>query len=56
MMAALIAGERDPKVLAAMARSQLRAKIARLEEAFAGMSPGTFDDHHRFLLTRMLAI
>src|SRR6478752_5197894 len=41
MMAALIAGERDPHVL---------AKIARLEEAFNGH----FDDHHRFLLARML--
>jgi hypothetical protein len=38
MMAALIAGERDPKVLARMARTRLRAKIARLEEAFCGSS------------------
>jgi len=51
MMAALIAGERDPKVLAQMARSRMRAKISQLEEAFTGH----FDDHHRFLLTRMLA-
>jgi transposase len=55
MMAALIAGQRDPKVLAAMARAALRPKIPRLEEAFAGLPLGTFDDHHRFLLTRMLA-
>ena len=26
-----------------------------MEEAFAGLPLGTFDDHHRFLLTRMLA-
>ena len=51
MMAALIAGERDPKVLAQMARSRMRTKIGQLEEAFNGH----FDAHHRFLLTRMLA-
>ena len=51
MMAALIAGERDPKVLAELARARMRAKIDRLEEAFAGH----FDEHHRFLLQRMLA-
>lgn len=51
MMAALIAGERDPKVLAQLARSVMRNKITELEEAFTGR----FDDHHRFLLARMLA-
>ena len=51
MMAALIAGERDPKVLAQLARPRMRTKITRLEEAFNGH----FDDHHRFLLARMLA-
>lgn len=50
MMAALIAGERDPHVLAQMARSGTRTKIGRLEEAFNGR----FDSHHRFLLSRML--
>lgn len=50
MMAALIAGERDPKVLAQLARSRMRTKIGRLEEAFNGH----FDEHHRFLLQRML--
>src|ERR1700739_4088999 len=50
MMAALIAGERDPKVLAQLARKRMRTKIAQLEEAFNGH----FDDHHRFLLARML--
>ena len=55
MMAALIAGECDPKVLAELARARLRAKIPQLEEAFAGLRLGTFDDHHRFLLARMLA-
>src|ERR1700677_1393469 len=33
MMAAMIAGERDPKVLAQLARSRMRTKIGRLEEA-----------------------
>ena len=51
MMAALIAGERDPKVLAQMARTAMRAKIGRLEEAFVGR----FGDHHAFLLAKMLA-
>ena len=36
MMAALIAGERDPKVLAELARARMRVKIPQLEEAFAG--------------------
>src|SRR4051812_12391785 len=34
MMAALIAGKRDPKTLAQLARRRLRAKLADLEEAF----------------------
>lgn len=51
MMAALIAGERDPSVLAQLARSRMRTKITELEEAFTGL----FDDHHAFLLARMLA-
>jgi transposase len=50
MMAALIAGERDPKVLAQLARRRLRAKLSRLEEAFYGR----FSDHHAFLLQTML--
>jgi transposase len=51
MMAALIAGERNPKVLAQLARARMRAKIAALEEAFTGH----FTDHHAFLLGKMLA-
>jgi transposase len=50
MLAALVAGERDPKVLARMARTRLRAKTAQLEEAFVGR----FSDHHAFLLQTML--
>ncbi len=51
MMAALIGGERDPKVLAQLARRRLRAKLGLLEEAFVGH----FSDHHGFLLATMLA-
>jgi transposase len=51
MLAALVAGERDPKVLAGMARTSLRAKRGLLEEAFTGR----FSDHHAFLLQTMLA-
>jgi transposase len=40
MLAALIAGERDPKVLAQLARRRLRAKLSLLEEAFVGHGPG----------------
>jgi transposase len=44
MLAALVAGERDPKVLAQLARQRLRAKLGLLEEAFCGR----FSDHHAF--------
>jgi transposase len=50
MLAALVAGERDPKVLAQLARQRLRAKLSLLEEAFYGQ----FSDHHAFLLQTML--
>lgn len=49
-MGALIAGERNPKVLAQLARASMRAKMSELEEAFAGY----YDDYHGFLLSRML--
>jgi transposase len=51
MLTTLVAGERDPKVLAQLARRRLRAKIPQLEEAFTGH----FSDHHAFLLAKMLA-
>jgi transposase len=51
MMAALVAGERSPKVLAQLARRSMRAKITVLEEAFTGY----FTGHHAFLLRQMLA-
>jgi transposase len=42
MIEAMIDGERDPKVLAQMAKSRLRVKIPQLEEAFSG----NFGAHH----------
>lgn len=39
MLAALIAGQRDPKALAQLARTRMRPKIPLLEEAFVGTSP-----------------
>jgi transposase len=49
MVEALIAGERDPKVLAGLARGRMKAKHAALVEALTGR----FDDHHAEL-ARML--
>ena len=51
MLAAMIAGERDPQVLAGLARASMRRKIPDLQEAFTGR----FTGHHTFLLGRMLA-
>ena len=51
MLAALLAGERHPAVLAQLARTRMRAKIPLLEEAFVGQ----FTEHHAFLLRTMLA-
>jgi transposase len=42
MIRALIAGERDPQVLAGLARGRMKAKHDALAEALTGM----FDDHH----------
>jgi len=50
MLAAMIAGQRSPKVLAQMARGTMRSKTALLEEALTGH----FEDHHGFLLQAML--
>jgi transposase len=51
MLTALVAGERDPKRLAQLARARMRAKLPLLEEAFTGF----FTDQHAFLLAKMLA-
>ena len=46
MLEALIAGERDPAVLADLAKRQMRAKIPALTEALRGR----FTDHHAFMV------
>jgi transposase len=51
MLDALVAGQRDPNVLADLARTRMRTKLPDLREAFVGR----FNDHHAFLLARMLA-
>jgi transposase len=49
----LIAGERDPRVLAQLARRRARAKIPQLEAALDGAE--FFTGHHAALLAAMLA-
>jgi transposase len=51
MLQALIGGEQDADVLAALARGRLRAKLPALRLAWEGR----VQPHHRFLLTRILA-
>jgi len=51
MIEALIAGQRDPKVLAQMARGRMRVKITALEEALTGH----FGDHHALICQMMLS-
>jgi transposase len=50
MIEALIAGERDPRVLAEMARGRMRPKRDALVEALTGR----FDDHHGELARMLL--
>ncbi len=50
MLEALIAGQRDPYVLARLARGSMRGKISVLQEALTGH----FRDHHGYLLKMML--
>ncbi len=45
MLEALIAGQRDPAVLADLAKRQLRKKIPELTDALQGR----FNDHHAFM-------
>jgi transposase len=49
MLDALIAGQRDPHVLAELARGPMRAKRSVLQEALTGH----FRDHHGYLLAMM---
>ena len=50
MIKAMIAGERDPRTLAALARTRMKAKHDELVEALDGM----FDDHHGELARMLL--
>jgi transposase len=51
MLTALINGERDPGVLAELARGRLRAKLPQLRQALRGR----FGDHHALLVRLALA-
>lgn len=51
MIDALIDGQRDPQVLAEMAKGRMRSKIPELRDALAGR----FNDHHALLCRAMLA-
>jgi transposase len=51
MLNALVAGERDPEVLANLARRQMRKKIPALREALEGR----FEEHHALWIGAILA-
>ena len=51
MLGALVAGERDPQVLAELAKGRLRAKLPQLRQALRGR----FGDHHALLVRLALA-
>jgi transposase len=50
MLKAIVQGERDPVVLAEMARQRLREKVPQLQEALLG----EIEDHHRFVLGMLM--
>lgn len=52
MLEALVAGERNPKVLAELARGRMRVKIPRLVEALTGQ----FEQHHADLIRMLLDV
>lgn len=51
MIDALIVGQRDPQILAEMAKGRMRSKIPQLQDALAGR----FNTHHAMLCRAMLA-
>lgn len=51
MLDALISGQRDPKILAQLARGSMRGKITVLQEALTGH----FDEHHALICRMMLS-
>jgi len=52
MLDALVAGERDARVLAGLARGRMRHKIPALEQALTGQ----FEDHHGHQIARLLRL
>jgi len=52
MLDAIVAGERDPKALAQLARGRMRVKLRELEEA---LDCSFFTEQHAFVLAMMLA-
>jgi transposase len=50
ILRAMIAGERDPEILADLAKGRLRAKIQALKEALEGR----LTEHHQFLLGTLM--
>ena len=52
MLEAMLAGERDPQVLAGLARGKMREKIPQLAEALAGRFRS---EHHGLMVAQMLA-
>lgn len=52
MLEALVAGSRDPAVLAELARGKLRAKLPQLQAALAGR----FGAHHALLVSEVLSL
>jgi transposase len=53
MLDALVAGERDPRVLAGLARGRMKVRYHQLVEAFTG---SRFDAHHAELLGMLLEL
>lgn len=51
MLAALVAGQRNPEVLADLAKGRLRNKLPELQKALTGV----VGEHHRYLLAQQLA-
>jgi transposase len=51
MLEALVAGQRDPEILAELAKGRMRVKIPQLREALQGR----FSQHHALIIAEMLA-
>lgn len=52
MLEAMLAGERDPQILAGLARGKMREKIPQLADALAGRFRS---EHHGLMVAQMLA-